>query len=313
MAAPAAAELSELLEEVRLIEIQSRRLVAGVMAGGYGSVFRGRGIEFDEVREYVEGDDPRSVDWNVTARVGRPFVKKYVDERELTVLFLLDLSGSMTGGFGPWSARQMAARICACLALSALKNHDKVGLIAFSDAVDRYVPAKKGIGHALRVVRDCLALPGSSARTRLAPALDFAGRVLRRRAILFLVSDFLDGSPGPERGRPGWSHALTLCARRHDVIAVRLLTPELEPPAPAMMRIRDPERSRETVVDWRSPRVRAAYEQRVARWRAGTADELSRARVDRMDVVVPRHPDRNAVARPILRFFRMRELRGAKR
>ena len=314
--APAAAsdgDLSELLAEVRRIQVQSRRLVTGVMAGGYGSVFRGHGIEFDEVREYVDGDDPRAVDWNVTARVGRPFVKKYVDERELTVLFLLDLSASMTGGFGPWSARQIAARVCACLALSALENHDKVGLIAFSDAVDRYVPATKGLSHVLRIVRDCLALPGRSVRTRLAPALEFAGSVVRRHSVLFLISDFLVDDDGGD----DWQAALALCARRHDVVAVRLLTPELEPPPRGLVRVRDPERAPgsgdELRVDWSSPRVRAFQTDGVARWREQTAAALRRARVDRMDVLVPRVAGKDVVARPILEFFRMRELRGAKR
>jgi uncharacterized protein (DUF58 family) len=297
-------ELFELLKEVRRIEVQSRRLVTDVMAGGYSTVFRGAGVEFDGVREYVEGDDPRRVDWNVTARAGRPFVKKYVEERELTVLFLLDLSASMAGGFGPWSARQVAARVCACLALSAVRNDDKVGLIAFSGGVDKYVPAKKGIGHALRVLRDCLALPGSSARTDLRPPLELAARVVRRRAILFLVSDFLAEGPGP---------ALRLAARRHDLIAVRLLPPELTPPKAGLVRLHDPETGRLAVVDWGSAPIRAAYVERVARWRAATEDALRRADVDRMDVPVPRQPDRDFVARPILDFFRMRELRGAKR
>jgi len=297
-------ELTELLEEVRRIEVQSRRLVTDVMAGGYSSVFRGAGIEFDEVREYAEGDDPRRIDWNVTARMGRPFIKKYVDERELTVLFLLDLSASMSGGFGVWSARQMAARVCACLALSAVRNDDKVGLIAFSEQVDKYVRPEKGIGHALRIIRDCLALPGADDRGNPAAALELASRVVRRHAILFLVSDFLAG---------GWRDALTLCARRHDVIAVRLLTPELELPGAGLMRLRDPETGRETVVDWRSPKARAAYAERVAAWRARTEEDLRRANVDRMDVPLPRTYDRDAVARPILGFFRMRELRGAKR
>ena len=300
-------ELAELLKEVRRIEVQSSRLVADVMAGGYSSVFRGSGIEFEEVREYVDGDDPRAVDWNVTARVGRPYIKKYVEERELTVLFLLDLSASMGGGFGLWSARQMAARVCAWLALSAVRNNDKVGLIAFSQAVDKYVPPKKGIGHVLRIVRDCLALPGSSPRTALAPALEMAARVLRRRAILFLVSDFL-GGPDAAFGR-----ALPLCARRHDVIAVRLLAPELLPPTAGLMRLRDPESGREQVVDWRSARTRAAYAARVAGWRKATEDQLRRAKVDLMDVPVPRVHDKDVVARPILKFFRMREQRGAKR
>jgi uncharacterized protein (DUF58 family) len=303
MTADGDVELSELLAEVRRIEVQSRRLVTSTIAGGYSSVFRGAGIEFDEVREYADGDDPRMVDWNVTARVGRPFVKKYVDERELTAIFLLDLSASMTGGFGVWSQRQMAARVCACLALSAIENNDKVGLIAFSRKVDKYVPPKKGISHVLRIVRDCLALPGSSAGTDLAPALELAASVLNRRVILFLLSDFLTD---------GWQEVLTLCARRHDVIAVRLLPPELSPPDAGLIRMRDPESGRETVVDWSNPRVRESYSERVAEWRARTEDDLRRAGVDLMDMPLPREYDRDAVARPILRFFRMREMRGAR-
>ena len=297
-------ELAELLKEVRRIEVQSNRLVTDVMAGGYSSVFRGGGIEFDEVREYVEGDDPRSVDWNVTARVGRPFIKKYVEERELTVMFLLDLSASMTGGFALWSARQLAARVCACLALSAVRNDDKVGLIAFSEEVDKYVPPEKGIGHALAIVRDCLALPGGSQGTDLSPALEFAARVLNRRAILFLVSDFMTRD---------WQEALTRCARRHDVIAVRLLAPELLPLDAGLLRLRDPETGHAAVVDWKSPKVRKAYSASVLGWRKATEDGLRRAKVDLMDVPLPRAHQRDAVAGPILKFFRMRELRGTKR
>ena len=297
-------ELPELLKEVRRIEVHSRRLVTGAMAGGYNSVFRGSGIEFDEVREYVDGDDPRSVDWSVTARVGRPYIKKYVDERELTVLFLLDLSASMYGGFGAWSARQTAARVCACLALSAVTNNDKVGLIAFSRAIDRYVPPQKGIGHVLRIIRDCLALKGGSARTEIAPALEFAASVLRRRTIIFLVSEFLTS---------GWHDVIGLCARRHDLIAVRLLLPELAPSDYGLMRVRDPETGYESVIDWQNRRTRDAYAERAAAWRARTEEELRRAQVDLMDVPLPRKHDRDAVARPILDFFRMRELRGAKR
>ena len=299
------AELASLLAEVRRIEVQSRRLVNSLMAGGYSSVFRSAGIEFDSVREYAEGDDPRRVDWGVTARMGRPFVRTYVDEREMTVLFLLDLSGSMEGGFGPWSARQTAARVCACLALSAARNDDKVGLVAFSGGVDQYVPAKKGVGHVLRIVRDCLALRAASPGGDLAAALEFVSSVVRRRAVVFLVSDFLSS---------GWRDALSLCARRHDVIAVRLLVPELaRAPSAGLVRVRDPETGATELADFGSARVRAAWEERVSAWRMRTEDDLRRARVDRMDVPVPRTPDRDAVARPILRFFRMREERGEKR
>ena len=297
-------ELAELLAEVRRIEVQSSRLVTGTLAGGYTSVFRGAGIEFDEVREYVEGDDPRTIDWNVSARMGRPYVKKFVDERELTLTFALDVSASMSGGFGVWSARQMAARVCACLALSAVRNKDKVGLIAFSDRVHCYVPPAKGLRHALRIVRDCLALPSVETTASFGTALEFAAHVQRRRGVLFLVSDFLTS---------GWQRAVTAGARRADLIAIRLLPPELSAPAAGLLRLRDPESGRAVVVDWQSKAVRAEYNDRVARWRKQGADALRRAQVDLMDVPLPLAPDKDAIARPLLTFFRMRELRGAKR
>lgn len=296
--------LAEVLAEVRRIDVQSRRLVTGVMAGGYVSVFRGAGLEFEEVREYAEGDDPRRIDWNVTARMGRPFVKRYVDERERTVLFLLDLSPSMTGGFGAWSVRQAAARVTACLALSAARNDDKVGLVAFGAGVTAYVPPAKGVGHALRIVRDALALRAHGGRTDLAPALEFVSRAVRRRAVVFVLSDFLAS---------GWERALSLCARRHDVIAVRLLPPELDLPPRGLLAVRDPETGRGYLLDATSPRSRAAFARRVADWRGATEEALRRAKVDRMDVPVPFAPGKDAVAGPILRFFRMRELRDAKR
>jgi uncharacterized protein (DUF58 family) len=210
----------------------------------------------------------------------------------------------MSAGFGIRSARQTAARVCGCLALSAVRNDDKVGLVAFSEQVDAYVAPRRGLGHALRIVRDCLALPAGGVRTDLSPALEFVARTQRRRAIVFLVSDFL---------AEGWEHALSLCARRHDVVAVRLLASELVPPAAGLLRGRDPETGASRVIDTGNARVRAAWEARVAAWRTRTEQALGRARVDRMDVPVPRVPGRDHVAGPILRFFRMRELRGLKR
>lgn len=302
---PSEVDLAELLAEVRRIEAQSSRLVSGVMAGGYSSVFRGAGLEFDNLREYVEGDDPRSVDWNVTARVGRPFIKEYVEERELSLLFVLDLSASMDGGFGNWSARQTAARVCACLALSAVRNDDRVGLVAFSGAVDKFVPARKGVRHVLRIVRDCLALRGASDRTALGPAIEFAARAIRRHAVIFVVSDFLGD---------GWQPAIRLAARRHDVIAVRLNLPEDEAlDGLGMTRLRDPETGRTTVVDWRDVASREAYRARVTSWRERATAELRRAGVDTMEVPVPREARKDAISRPILQFFRMREQRGMKR
>jgi uncharacterized protein (DUF58 family) len=296
--------LAEMLEEVRRIEVVTRRLYTDLMAGGYRSVFRGSGIEFEGVREYVEGDDPRAVDGSVTARMGRPFVKTFVPERELTLLFLLDLSASMDTGLSAWSARQTAARIAACFALSAARNGDKVGLIGAGLGVEAWVPPAKSPGHALRVVRDCLALPRRSERGDLAPALSFLATAVRRRAVVFVLSDFL---------ADGWQRPLTHCARRHDVVAVRLQVPELFDPPAALLRVRDPETGAAGVVDLRSARAREAWTRRIDAWRRRTEQDLRRARVDLMDVPVPRTPGRDAVVEPIRRFFRMRELRGTKR
>lgn len=307
MAVPALdheAELAELLQEVRQIDVQSRRLVADVMAGGWHSVFRGAGLEVHDVREYVEGDDPRAVDWSVTARMGRPFVRTYVEEREQTVVFLLDLSASMTGGLGVWSLRQAAARMLACLALAAVRNGDKVGLVGFASGVERVVRPDQGLPHALRIVRDSLALPARAGVTDPSAALDLVARSIRRRSVVFLVSDFLGGLGERALGR---------CARRHDVVAVRLTAPEAQPPEGGLVAALDPESGRRALLDLASPRVREAWRTRTAAWRERTDRELKRLRVDVMDVPVPRAASRDAIARPILAFFRMRELRGLKR
>jgi uncharacterized protein (DUF58 family) len=296
--------LASLLAEVRHIELQSSRLVTDVLAGGYRSTFRGAGIEFAEVREYVEGDDLRDVDWNVTARTGRPFVKRFVEERELTVVFALDLSASMDAGLGGWSMRQAAARFCALLGLAAIANNDRIGLIAGSASSERYVPPRKGTGHVLRVVRDCLLLRGAWRGTDIGELAAEASRCLRRRTVVFLLSDFL--AVGHER-------TLALCARRHDLVAVRLSPLELRDPPHAMLRVRDPESGRLQLVDFRAAAVRAAWLDRCAQLRARTDEALSRASIDCIDVQIPVVPDLAAIAQPILRFFRKRELREAKR
>lgn len=296
--------LEEILAEVRRIDIQARRLVTGVMAGGYLSVFRGAGIEFESVREYEDGDDPRAVDWNVTARVGRPYVKTYVDERELTMLFVLDLSASMHAGLGAYTPRQVAARVCAFLGLSAIRNGDKVGLVAGGSGVDGFVAPRKGKAHALRIVRDALALAPSGHGTDLAPLLRFATRAVRKHAIVFVLSDFLGD---------GWERPLQVCANRHDVVAVRLMPAELDLPRKGLMRVRDPEGGGVGIIDTSSARVREAYTERVHAWQTRTERALRKAGVDRMDVPVPRIRQTGDLAGPILGFFRMRELRGAKR
>lgn len=298
--------VAELLAEVRRIEVQSRRLATDVMAGGYSSVFRGAGVEFDEVREYVEGDDPRSVDWNVTARVGRPFVKLYVDERELTVFFLLDLSRSMRGGFGAWSARGTAARVLACLALSAIRNNDKVGFVGFDDGVTEVLPPRKGTRHVLRIVRDALATRSGSGGSDPAAALDLVARASHRRAVVFVISDFLHPVES-------WRRAIARCARRHDVVAVRIVPPETQSRARGLWSVRDPETDEEALIDWRHAPSRERFEERRRAWSAAVEEALSSGGVDLVDVAIPEQRDPDAFVRPILAFFRARELRGRKR
>jgi uncharacterized protein (DUF58 family) len=301
----------ELLAQVRRIQVRTNRLVTDVMAGGYLSVFRGAGIEFDEVREFAEGDDIRSVDWNVTARTGRPHVKKFMEERELTVLFLLDLSHSTRFGTVAGrtarspvrTVRDVVAEFCACMALAAARNNDKAGLVAFSDRVETYVPAKKGASHVLRLIREALALEPTGRGTDLAVPCDYAAKVQRKRAVVFVVSDFLVGLNG------AWPRALRLLARRHDVIAVRVADPAtLALPPAGLVHLRDLETGVARWVDAGSRRVRAAHVAAMTAWESSWTDAMKRAGVDTMVL----RSDRS-IADPIVRFFRMRELRGGRR
>lgn len=289
-----AVELQELLREVRRIRVLSARLVQGDLAGSYRSVFRGSGIEFEEVREYVEGDDPRSVDWNVTARMGRPFIKKYVDERQRNLAFLFDLSPRLDATFGAWSPRQMAARIGASLMLAAVQHDDRVAFLGYDQMVRRFEPPRKGMSHVLRIIRDMLELPAGEQESVPAAALEFATKTLPHHSTVFLLSDFLGD---------GWQPALQDCARKHEVVAVRLLSPELTTLPPGMWRLRSAQGGGRRIVDGDDPQVQQQYLQRVARWDAACKSMLQRAGVARMDVPLPRTANPDAVARPILRFF----------
>jgi len=311
----------ELLAEARRVQLRADRMVTDVMSGGYSSVFRGSGIEFDEVREFAEGDELRSVDWNVTARVGRPFVKKFVEERELTVLFLLDASASMAFGARPQAraaesrtAAQTAALFVGCVAFAAARNNDKAGLVTFADDVGCYVPAKKGRNHVLRLIREALVQPQARSGTDLRGALDYAGRVQRKRAIVFVVSDFLE--PG---GVAAYERELKLLSRRHEVIAVRLRDPFAAGldraagdvsalPRAGLLHLADLEHGRSALVDTGSRRVREEVQRRWREERAALKALCRRSGVDLLDV-----PTEGSVADPLVRFFRMRELRGARR
>ncbi|MCR9245811.1 MAG: DUF58 domain-containing protein [bacterium] len=311
---------AELLAEARRIQVRADRMVTDVMSGGYSSVFRGSGIEFDEVREFAEGDELRAVDWNVTARVGRPFVKKFVEERELTVLFLLDVSASMRFGSRPENRErrtvaQSAALFVGCVAFAAARNNDKAGLIRFGGGIEQYVPAKKGRNHVLRLIREACEPPLATVRTDLAQALDYAGRVQRRHAIVFVVSDFF-GAGDPEST---FGKQLRLVAQRHDAIAVRVRDPfaggldpvsgeVVELPRVGLLNVADPETGKLVEVDTSSSAVRRAVRQRWLDERAEFDVLCRRSGVDVLDV-----PTAGSVADPLVRFFRMRELRGSKR
>lgn len=307
---------AELLARVRRIQVRTRRAVTDVMAGGYSSVFRGSGIEFEEVREFAEGDDIRSVDWNVTARMGRPYVKKFVEERQLTVQLAVDLSASTsfgtvprTGGGAPGGGlserrrvRDSIAEFCAAIALSAARNNDQAGLLGFSDRIERFVPARKGQSHVLRIIRDVLAWEPHGTGSDLVGAVEHLLRVQRKRAVVFLVSDFLVPLDA------ALQRALARASSKHDVIAVRISDPRTRELAPAgLIRVRDPELRRDVLVDSSSRRVREAYRANIQRLDEELDRMLKRARVERIDLRTDQSP-----VEPILQFFRRREQKGAR-
>lgn len=204
----------EILKKVRKIEFKTNRIVNDIFAGQYSSVFKGRGMEFEEVREYVPGDDVRSIDWNVTARYGKPFIKKFIEERELTIMLLLDMSGSQYFGSGEKFKSEIVAEIGCLLALSALKNNDKVGAIVFTDKVELYIPPKKSLSHILRIVREILYYKPQSRNTNIKNALEYLYHIQKKKCISFLFSDFIDN---------GYEQALKVVAKKHDLILVRVL------------------------------------------------------------------------------------------
>jgi uncharacterized protein (DUF58 family) len=322
---------AELIQQVRRIQLVTGRQVADVMAGAYLSVFKGRGMEFDEVRPYVPGDDVRTIDWNVTARVGEPHVKRYVEERELTVLLLVDISPSQDFGSSARSKREAAVELAALVAFSAIHNQDKVGLLLFHGAAEEYIPPRKGQKHALRVIREVLARGREGngwhggdprrrlrelgreilgrfrrlvARTRTEPrratnighALEFCRRVLPRRAVLFLVSDFLDD---------GYFPALVAANRRHDVVCVHIGDErERALPAAGLVTFEDAETGARQLVDTSSAAFQAAMAEATGAREAQLASQLGGAGIDliRIDATRP-------VIEPLLGFFRARERR----
>ena len=285
--------LAELLATVRRLEIRARRLVATELAGEYRSVFRGFGIEFAEAREYVSGDDVRLIDWNVTARMGEPWVKEYVEERELHVVCAVDVSASQLAARPAQGRRASAAEACALVTLAAAYSHDRTALLTFSDRTERYVPPARGTRHALRLVREVLQ-PGPPRRaTSLAVACDYLGRVLRRRSVVFLVSDFFDA---------GYERSLRDLARRHEVIAIVVVDPLDEAlPNAGIVEVEDIESGDRLLLDTSNGALRSRYEEAAAARRDARREALRSAGVD--EIVVRTDGD---AAEALLDYFRKR-------
>ena len=295
-----------LFRKIRHVEVRTRGLVDSVFGGEYHSAFKGRGIEFAEVRPYQIGDDVRTIDWNVSARTGEPHVKVFEEEREQTLVLVVDVSASGDFGSGEAGAkRDLAAEICAVLGFSALRNHDTVGMLLFSDRVERFIPPAKGRRHVLRLLRDLFAHQPVGRGTDPAVALDHLLHVVRRRAIVVLVSDFLV----PAERTEATARALRIVARRHDVVAVRVMDPREEAlPNVGLLRAVDPETGAATLVDTGSRRVRAAFAQRAADRTARTDAALRAARIDAVTV----RTDAD-YAEPLTAFFRRRNRRRGAR
>ena len=286
----------EILKQVRRVEIATRGLVNDVFSGEYHSVFKGRGMNFAEVREYQHGDDIRTIDWNVTARAGTPFVKMFDEERELTVMLVVDVSAS--GEFGSRSRMkgEVAVEICAVLAFSAITNNDKVGLIIFSDRIEKFVPPRKGRRHGLRVLRELLYFQPEGRGTDVAGALGYLARVVRRRAVVFVVSDFFD---------TGYQKALAVAGRRHDTVVIRMGDPrERELPAVGYIELEDAETGEQLTVNVSDPAFREAFDHDVTETRTTLEREFRKTGIDVIELSTDRpYADR------LMRFFRQRAKR----
>jgi uncharacterized protein (DUF58 family) len=290
----------EILRQVKLIELRTRGLVNSVFTGEYRSVFKGQGMEFSEVREYQPGDEVRSIDWNVTARMRRPFVKRYIEERELTVMLVVDLSGSERFGTVKRFKSELASELAAVLAMSAVRNNDRVGVLLFTDRIEHVIPPRKGRRHVLRIIRDLLAFEPVGRGTDMVTAIDYVAKMLNQKAIVFIVSDFLERDI---------SHPLKILAQRHDVVAVTVEDPsERTLPDIGIARLMDPETGDTFEVDTSSPNVRNAYSEHVEVEREERKHLLRRLAIDEVAVRTE-----GGVVEPLLRFFRARETRARRR
>jgi uncharacterized protein (DUF58 family) len=292
-------DTTELMRQVGRIRLITLRLVDEHLSGEYHSVFKGQGVEFDEVREYVAGDDIRTIDWNVTARTGHPFVKRFSEERELTVIFMVDVSGSQAFGSSMRSKAEVAAELTCLLALSAISNQDKIGLILFSDRIEKCIQPRKGRTAAMRLVREVLAAEETRHGTGIAAALRFLNSVQKRKAVVFLVSDFMDN---------GFANELRVTARRHDVICCNISDPrEHELPNVGLVEVEDPETGELLLLDTASERVRTEFARRAADERAGLTDLFRRQQIDVLSLSTD-----GSLVDEVRRLFRRRQMRAGR-
>ena len=270
-------ETSELLKKVRQIEIKTRGLSRNIFAGQYHSAFKGRGMAFSEVREYQYGDDIRDIDWNVTARYVRPYVKVFEEERELTVMLLVDVSGSRDFGSVNVMKKEVMTEIAATLAFSAIQNNDKIGVIFFSDRIEKFIPPQKGKKHILYIIRELIDFKPEANRTDIGQVLKYLTNAIKKRCTAFLISDFID--------KGGFKDALTVANRKHDMVAIQVYDQrETELPAVGLMKIKDAETGQERWIDSGSARVREAYKTWWEKRQTAMSDTFKKCRVDAVSI-----------------------------
>lgn len=286
----------ELLRQIRRIEIRTNRMVNDVLAGEYHSVFKGQGVEFEEVREYQHGDDIRTIDWNVTARMGAPFVKRYREERELTVMLMVDASSSSIFGTAEKMKGELAAELSAVLAFSAIKNNDRVGLILFTDKVETFIPPKKGKKHVLRLIRELLMFEPAGGSTSIKNALDYMGKILTRKSVVFLLSDFMSA---------GFDEALRIVNKKHDLITISITDPrEVELPPIGFLELQDAETGEIIIIDTYDTSIRQRFSATAQADIERLVKNFKRMQVDHIPVRTD-HP----YIDPLVRFFQQRARR----
>jgi uncharacterized protein (DUF58 family) len=286
----------DIFSKIHQLEIRTRGLVNNIFSGEYHSAFKGKGMDFAEVREYQYGDDVRSIDWNVSARRDDVFIKVFEEEREQSLLILYDGSGSSDFGSKNQYKRDLAAEICATLAFSAIKNNDKVGLMIFTDTVEKFIPPRKGRSHVLRILREIFYFRPRGKKTNISASVDFASRALKRRSIVFLVTDLMD---------QGFEHSLKIISRKHDFVVIHVTDPrEYELPSVGLIELEDAETGERYLADTFDDKFRASYQRRMDQYRSYQKNQLLRMQIDMVDVSTA-----ESYIKPLTTFFRRRESR----